>query len=111
MSELEACPFCKTNQLEVVKIDMKDPDRDLIKCRRCRGQVMRYHWNTRHITLDQAKQVLAEAGMVDQNELYKNASDMLIDAVDNHYPDSPEFEELYVNAKEMIKTAQEISGD
>lgn len=48
--ELKFCPFCKSKQLEVVKIDMKDPGRDLIKCRHCRGQVMRYHWDTRHIT-------------------------------------------------------------
>jgi hypothetical protein len=35
-------------------------------------------------------------------KLHRIAFDKLIDAIDNHYPDSPEFAALYVEAKEMI---------
>lgn len=62
--QLKFCPFCKSKQLEVVKIDMKDPSRDLIKCRHCRGQVMRYNWDTRHITKADAEAYCRDNGLI-----------------------------------------------
>lgn len=63
MSELKVYPFCMSKKLEVVKIDMKDPERDLIKCRYCKGQVTRYQWNTRPITGEELSHALRDKGM------------------------------------------------
>jgi Lar family restriction alleviation protein len=67
--ELKPCPFCGSN--DITQEFCNTPWR-YIGCNQCEeegppadshGEAVRL-WNTRHITLDQAKHVLAEAGMV-----------------------------------------------
>tara|TARA_R100000951_G_scaffold115091_1_gene122046 strand:+ start:810 stop:1085 length:276 start_codon:yes stop_codon:yes gene_type:complete len=38
----------------------------------------------------------------DDVKLHRAAIDKLLEAIDNHYPDSPEFATLYIDAKKMI---------
>jgi Lar family restriction alleviation protein len=68
--ELKPCPFCGSNAS--YWLDSNYQDRHVIECDDC-GVERRYEhgetearniWNTRHITLYQAKQVLAEGGMI-----------------------------------------------
>lgn len=41
------CPFCKEDfQLQVITVDLKNPERDIIKCRKCKGQAPRKFWNS-----------------------------------------------------------------
>jgi Lar family restriction alleviation protein len=67
--ELKPCPFCGSN--DIIQEFCNTPWR-YIGCNQCEeegppadshGEAVRL-WNKRHITLPQAKQVLAEAGMV-----------------------------------------------
>lgn len=45
---LKPCPFCEENfQLQVIKVDAKNTGRDLIKCRKCKGQAPRKYWQGR----------------------------------------------------------------
>jgi len=45
-NDLKSCRFCGEDfQLQVIRVDMKNPERDLIKCRKCRGEAPRKFWN------------------------------------------------------------------
>jgi Lar family restriction alleviation protein len=70
--ELKPCPFCGCVDVRPVK-HSKNFDGTMltsINCQDCGATTLgddseaARKWNTRNITLDQAKQVLAEAGMV-----------------------------------------------
>lgn len=44
--KLNPCVFCgEDKQLQVIKVDAKNPGRDLVKCRHCRGEAPRKYWN------------------------------------------------------------------
>ena len=46
-NNIKPCLFCgESQQLQVIKVDAKNMDRDLIKCRKCYGQAPRGVWNT-----------------------------------------------------------------
>ncbi len=107
MSELLPCPLCGDNPYVSAEVQGYGP-RVMCQNHNCSmdGSYNVDTWNQRHITLEQAKRVIEEAGM---DNPHKSAFDMLINAIDNYYPDSPEFAELYVNAKELA--AQKESGD
>ena len=51
MSEkLKPCSHCRELvQLQVQRIDFKNPWRDIIKCRGCKSQATRMYWNHRPI--------------------------------------------------------------
>lgn len=45
-NELKPCMFCGENkQLQIIIVDTKNPGRDLVKCRHCRGEAPRKYWN------------------------------------------------------------------
>lgn len=44
---LQPCRFCgETLQLQIITVDRKNPGRDLIKCRMCKGEAPRSVWNS-----------------------------------------------------------------
>lgn len=48
--ELRPCSHCsEPKNFEVIRLDMRNIDRDHIKCRNCGSQSSRLWWNTRHI--------------------------------------------------------------
>lgn len=48
--QLKPCPHCEEAvQLQVQRIDLKNPWRDSIKCRACKSQASRMYWNHRPI--------------------------------------------------------------
>lgn len=43
--KLKPCPFCGEDfQLQIVEVDRKNPKRNLIKCRKCRGEAPYGYW-------------------------------------------------------------------
>jgi hypothetical protein len=111
MSDLPNCPHCGSDSLETVKIDFKDPDRDLIKCRHCRGQVSRFYWSERVISDDELNAALKERGLVavpvDPTEAQLSAGGLAL-----AYAGSPCDDQGIVSSyQQMIKAAQEQSSD
>jgi len=53
--KLLPCKFCgEDGQFQVIKVDMKNINRDIIKCRKCKGQAPREYWDNRQ-KADRAK--------------------------------------------------------
>lgn len=44
--DLKSCRFCgEDKQLQVITVDFKNPERDVIKCRKCGSKASQRWWN------------------------------------------------------------------
>lgn len=45
-NDLNSCRFCgESLQLQEIVVDNKNPERNIIKCRKCESQARRKYWN------------------------------------------------------------------
>lgn len=45
--KLKPCRFCSEDfQIQLIRVDFKNPDRDIVKCRKCKGEAPRKYWNS-----------------------------------------------------------------
>ena len=80
-------------------------DNKFIVASTCFDDDQRVEWETKTTNMQDVitSLILEVRAEKEKTALIKKSNNMLLDAIDNHYPDSPEFAGLYCDAKEIIE--------
>ena len=80
-------------------------DNKFIVASTCFDDDQRVEWETKTTNMQDVitSLVLEIRAEKEKTALMEKSNSMLLEAIDNHYPDSPEFAGLYCDAKEIIE--------